>query len=243
MRVFGLKWRKRRAARRDGDRGGSLVEGLRQQVDRVVRQPARAGRRLGPRRNHGHAVARDHDLSPTDPIGVRAILERDRGGARVRRRRPGDEFADRAQRLEPAGPGQQLQADVGQPQRHRPAVHLQNQIGCERVATRLAGDGKLGRAHGAVAVGVEALLLGEGRYLGHVDNHVELDLALPHSHLRVVVDREVTQRVCGRGSGENGRRGGRRCRGESHSPEPAEDQHHWPASIVRLARVDRARAA
>ena len=74
-------------------------------------------------------------------------------------------------------------------------------------------------------VGIQPLLLGEGRDLGHIDHDVQLDEVLPHPDLGVVVDREVAERVrrCRRGQQARGRQ--RREGGEGQAPEEQPGAH------------------
>ncbi len=90
-------------------------------------------------------------------------------------------------------------------------------------------------AHCAVAVGVHALALLEGRNLGHVDHDVEVDPIGPDRQSRVVVDREVAERM-----GEGSRREEGPGRDGERNGEQAESRatSHVGEGTTHAARMD-----
>ena len=195
-----------RRVRRDDDRRRADVDRLRDEILRIGRQSRGRARRGEP------PASIDTPCPSRRSPATRSAPDRRRPrrspSIASGRRELRDETALDPHRRQAAESGWERDRGVRCGQRRRGPVDGQPEELPLPIAGRPDGRRGLGIGDVAVAVGVHRLALLERRDLGHVDHDVEPDLAGRQRDSRVMVDREVAERV-----------------GEDRRPESAAPEH------------------
>ena len=204
-----------RGCRGEGD--GPVIERLAEQVRRVRRQTSRPGRRPERRAVEGYPRSIRDDLAPADPLRIGTVRERDRRGGRQGRRQSRGVRALEPHRGQAAGAGREGESGGADRQRHPVIGDTQVERPGQRRARGRLRDVRLGGGDGAVAIGVDGLLGLEGGDLGLVDDDVEGDAVRRDHDARVVVDREIAERMRRGQPGKDQQHGGCCQGGEDRS--------------------------
>ena len=245
-RVGDRDWRESRPARRHGDDHALVCEGVVEPISRVCLKPVRdaAVAQLALDRRDRHARTFDDDLAPAKSPRVRGVGELDVRARCNRLREACLEDAHLAECRQATDAGPELDARGRQRRLHGGAIDGEVQVVGQRIAGRNATRVQLGIRDFAVLVRVERLARLERRDLGLVDDEVEGDPVGFDPEPRVVVDREVAERV-----GEHDRR--QHEDGEECEREGAAGGSHQGSSAISaraglarsFARSARARAS
>ena len=236
----GDRWELRPSGRH-GDDHALVGEGVVEPISRVRLEPVRdaAVAQLALDRRDRHPRAFDHDLAPAEPPGVRGVRELDVRARRNRCREAGLEDAHETERRQAANARAELDAGGRQLRLHRRALDGEVQVVGQRSAGRHATRLQLGVRDLPVLVRVECLTRLERRDLGLVDDEIEGDAVGFDAQSRVVVDREIAERV-----GEHDRRQhdeGQHCERESAAGDAHQCRSAWYSSLASGAQGQRLR--
>ena len=193
------------AARCEPRLRGSHVEWARNAILRIgAEAPADPAARRGRRGDRRSAVGADHELAPAESLPVDLVAQ----GHRVLRAAThgaGGEDELEARRAETRGARGEREPALDGDQTARPAVDGEDETGRDRLSQPIGVPHPTKGSH--VLAGLER------RDLGEVENVVDVGAVAGEDDLRIVVRREVAERVCSRDAG------GDECRDRSREDD------------------------